>query len=511
MELRSLARLALFAAGLASSVIAQESDEQIIGRLDALVRQGDLAGAIGALDEAVRASPERWRLWHARAYWKGRAGDLEGGIADATRVTELAPGEAAGWIERGYLRMQQGAHPAALADFDRAVEVAPREPTAFGDRGDCKRAMGDPFGAKADYDRAIELRPDYGAAWHNRALTWWQLGVWKEVVADQRKAIRLMAPMARMWDVLAHAQLKLGQYDDAVGSASRAIGLNGDDIEFRQTRAQANLFRGRAKAAAEELARAIAKSDGTGAAPYAVALLHQRHGCYLLLAGDGDGALRALRRAVAADGAIRPWSELMQWCARSADPAADTALREGFTAAVIEPESPLHQLQRVCLGELTPEQVASATPADDDLLRVTAWFLAGWRARRAADEVLAMRCFRRAVATGSTGSIQYFMALVASGRATMPALRGTLDCTVLAVADAAPPEIEIATIVEHGAAALQGFVVGQRIRMINDQPATPASFAAVEQSLVIGTWVRLLVVDGTATRSRWLVAGDVER
>jgi tetratricopeptide (TPR) repeat protein len=506
-----MGRAILLAAGLAISVTAQESDAALLGRVDALVKQGNLSGGIAVLDEALRASPERWRLWHARAFWKGRAGDLEGGIADATRVIELAPSEAAGWIERGYLRMKQGAHPAALADFDRAVELAPREPTAFGDRGDCKQAMGDLLGAKADYDRAIELRPDYGAAWHNRAMTWWQLGVWKEAVADQRKAIRCSPPMAKMWDVLARAQLQLGQFDDAVASASRAIGMDGDELEFRDTRADANLCRGRAHAAAEEFARAIAKGADAGVAPLAVALMHQRHGCCLLLAGDGAGALDALGRAITADGAIRPWAELMLWCARASDPAADTALADAFRAVGILPDAPLHRLMQVCLGELTPEQVAADAPAYDDTFRVAAWFLAGWRARRAADEALAARCFRRAVATGSTESIQYSMALLSSGLAKMPAPRGALDCSVRAVANAEPPELEIASLVEHGAAALQGFAVGQRIRMINDQPATPASFAAVEQSLVIGTRVRLVVVDGEVTRVRWLTAGDAAR
>jgi tetratricopeptide (TPR) repeat protein len=510
MELRALVRLDWLTAVLAASLTAQESEEALLGRVDALVKQRNLSGAIEVLDEALRVSPERWRLWHTRAFWKGRAGDLEGGIADATRVIELAPNEAAGWIERGYLRMKQGAHAAALADFDRAVEVAPREPTAFGDRGDCKQAMGDLFGAKADYDRAIELRPDYGAAWHNRAMTWWQLGVWKEAVADQRKAIRCSPPMARMWDVLARAQLQLGQYDDAVGSASRAIGMDGDELEFRFTRADANLLRGRARAAAEEFARVIAKGGTAGAAPLAMALRHQRHGCYLLLAGDAEGAREALGRAIAADGAIRPWAELMLWCAAS-DPAADTALVEAFRAVGIQPDAPMHGLMRVCLGELTPEQFAAEAPANDDAFRVAAWFLAGWRARRAADEALAARCFRRAVATGSTESIQYSMALVTSGRAKMPAPRGALDCSVRAVANAEPPELEIASLVEHGAAALQGFTVGHRIRWINDQPATLASFAAVEESLVIGTRVRLVVVDGEATRSRWLIAGDAVR
>lgn len=513
MLARSPAHLALVAALLQTEARSQEppvpdtKDLEVLEQVERRLRAQDLPGAVRLLDEKLAAEPTRWRLWHLRAYCKGRSGDLDGGIRDASRAIELAPTDAMAFVERGFLFTQKGAHAEALADLDRAVALAPTNATAFGDRGDLKRVMGDPLGARADYDRAIELQPDFGAAFHNRALASFALGAYTLAIADQRKAIRLTKPMADMWDVLARSQLVLGQLDAAVTSVTRGLSIDGERDDLRDFRAEINLRRGRLGPAIEDLATVVAKAQARGEEPRRLAMRHQEHGCYLLLAEKHAEAEQALRRAGATMDSLRPWSELMLWCARPAGAEADAALRSAFAEGEAAPDSPARILLSICLGEAQPERLAD----EESSVRCTAWFLAGWRAARSDDAATAERCFRRAIATGRVDVFQWHMAVVRGGFASMPAPRGTLGCTMQGVDGAIPPRLEVRSLEEFGPAAQQGLALGAQILMVNDQPATEAAFAAMQESLVLGQPVHLLVVVGETTKPRWVVAGVAGR
>lgn len=478
---------------------AQTPHLEVAAAVAQAMQRKDPRAAMAHLDEAVRQHPDDWRILRERAYWRGQLGDLDGGIADASRAIELAPNEAAPWIERGYLRTQKGAHADALVDLDRAVELAPNEATAFGDRGDLKQAMGDLLGARADYDRAIELRPDFGAAFHNRAHVAFRLGAFAAAVADQGKAIRLTAPNPEMWLFQANAQLQTGQFDRAVSSCSRGLEIDERYDALGIVRAQANVRRGRLPAAIKDLEKVI-----PGQSPRLddseLAMRHQRLGCYRLLQGDQNGAVQALQRARETAPWIRSFAEPMLWCARPKGPEADAALRVALSD--VPAKTPVETILAACLGESLPGSLAS----DGDQVRCMAWFLAGWRARRDGDEASADRWFRAALATGRSDMIQWEMALVAAGLATMPPPRGHLGFTVAAVADADPPMLEVVAVEADGPAFQQGLSPAMRLRMVNDQPATPASFAAVQAAAVIGTRVRLLIVQGETTKPMWLVA-----
>ncbi|MBL8739262.1 MAG: tetratricopeptide repeat protein [Planctomycetes bacterium] len=513
MLARSPVPLALVVALLPMQARSQEppapdaKELEVLQQAEQRLRAKDLPGAIRVLDTALAAAPERWRLWHLRAYCKGRSGDLDGGIGDASKAIELAPSEAMAFVERGFLYTQKGAHAEALADLNRAVGLAPTNATAFGDRGDLKKAMGDPLGARADYDRAIELQPDFGAAFHNRALASFALGSYAAAVADQRQAIRLTKPMADMWEVLARSQLVLGQLDAAVTSVTRGLTIDGERDDLREFRAEINLRRGRLGPAIEDLEAVVARAQARGEDPRRLAMWHQEHGCYLLLAEKHAEAEQALRRAGAAMDSLRPWSELMLWCARPRGPEAEAALRAAFAEAEAAPDSPGQILLSICLGEAPPERIAG----EESSVRCTAWFLAGWRAHRDGDAATAERCFRRAIATGRIDVFQWRMAVVRGGFVGTPAPRGTLGCTVRAVDGATPPRLEVLSLEEFGPAAQQGLALGARIAMVNDQPATPAAFSAMQESLVLGQPVRLLIVAGETTAPHWVLAGAANR
>lgn len=492
----------LAALTMTSTLRAQETVAEVEAACDRLWQQNDGQGVVELLDRALLKLPNAASLWWRRAFAKGRLGDVDGGIADATRAIELAPQDKRGWIERGYLRGAKGDLKAALADLDQAVVLAPTEAIAFGDRGDIKQRLGDWLGARADYDQALVLRPLFGAARHNRAVASMRLGAWTTAVDDQKAAIPLCPPMASMWVVLAEAQEQLGRHHDAVRSYTRAQQIGGESehvVGF--ARAQANFARGRGDAARTELA--LLANDPQLPAETRALLGHWLGGM-LLHAGQSEAARTNFVQA-AADPSLFADAVLMQWCATPDPAAANQALREALAAAAPEAKAQLLGLVDLCLGERPAAEVAIEQP---DRSPCRAWFLAAWRAVRNGDDAEARTCFRRCLNTGTRGLMHWHLARAQLGLATIPAAPGSLGLSLRTVADSDPPQLEVAAVDADGPAAVQGLAPGLRITMLNDQSATMAAFTTLQPTLAVGTPVRLLVVDGTATVERWLVAGS---
>ncbi|HEX6813831.1 MAG TPA: hypothetical protein VF384_19575 [Planctomycetota bacterium] len=497
------ARQALgFLCGVLGGVATSYAQRDVIDAVNRQIGAGDVAGAITALDRALAQHRDVAELWWLRSWCKGRTGDLDGGIADASRAIELEPKDARGWCERAYLRRQKRQLDEALLDHDRAIELEPTIASLWGDRADTKKERGDLVGAVADYDKALELEPGFGAALHNRALAFWGLGAWHAVVRDQARAIERSPPMQRMWHILAVAMMHVGWFDDVVESCERGLEVGGEpEPGLRLTLAEANWLRGRGDAATVALAAAIASPE---AQPEAVPMLAQRLAGYHVVLGDLESARKHLERAAQAP-ALRPWVELMRWCAETDAARAAADLQAAFAAISPQPDAGLQSLVRICAGASTAEhEVGKGLTLE---LQCAAWFLAGWRARRSAEREAAASCFRRSIATGCAHVIQWQLAYAALGLAQQKERPGYLGCSVRAVSDAATPTLEVVTVNRDGPAAVQGVRVGMRVTLVNELPATEAAFAKLGELVVVGTSVRLLVVDGEAAKPLWVGAG----
>jgi eukaryotic-like serine/threonine-protein kinase len=161
--------------------------------------------ALGAVDRALRADPDRASAYTTRAYallrWV-RTPALRGPddremyermVQDAGRAVELDPLHARAWDALGNALVARGrdefAHggdgPAswrrALEAFGRAIAIEPDDPWANNDAGTAHRWLGesledaghDPMAeyqaALASYERATALDPEYLYAWNNQA------------------------------------------------------------------------------------------------------------------------------------------------------------------------------------------------------------------------------------------------------------------------------------------------------------------------------------------------------
>jgi hypothetical protein len=67
--------------------------------------------------------------------------------------------------------------------------------------------------------------------------------------------------------------------------------------------------------------------------------------------------------------------------------------------------------------------------------------------------------------------------------------------------------LEVVAVDGDGPAAIQGVRVGMRVSLVNELPATEASFATIIDPSAVGTPIRLLVVEGAVEKPVWVVAG----
>jgi Flp pilus assembly protein TadD len=129
---------------------------------------GDLEGALGYLDEAIRLDADYGDAYGNRAIVREYLGDLEG----------------------------------AFEDYAEAIRLAPEDPSHYFNRGVLKQDLEDYTGAESDYTEALGIDETYAVAYYNRGVIRYNnLADNDGALADWRKAESLGYPLPD--DVLA--------------------------------------------------------------------------------------------------------------------------------------------------------------------------------------------------------------------------------------------------------------------------------------------------------------------
>ena len=113
------------ARAVAAQALALAPGDQDAAGLSAAAQlaEGDTAGAVRWLDEAIAGGAATPRLLLLRAAAQRRLGQLVAARDDAEHATELAPEMAAAWLERGRVAAALGDAPDARDALLRAVEL----------------------------------------------------------------------------------------------------------------------------------------------------------------------------------------------------------------------------------------------------------------------------------------------------------------------------------------------------------------------------------------------------
>lgn len=196
-------------------------------QIDALTRKmdGDLRGAIAAIDKAIALEPGGWLFYVYRAAYKSELGDLEGAIADYTLIIARAPEERLGtfYSKRGDVRSRAGDHAGAMEDFDHAIKLRPDDAIDYNNRSVARSRAGNYAGALEDMGKAIALAPKNTRYLLNRATLYESHGEMAAAAKDFDRAVEV-AP--KDYDISARRgefRLTQGDLEGAAADYSRVL------------------------------------------------------------------------------------------------------------------------------------------------------------------------------------------------------------------------------------------------------------------------------------------------
>lgn len=258
-------------------------------RGEALLREGDSAGALRAFDEAARLEPDDPWTPLSRAAARYQGGDLEGAARDAAEFGRRRPGSPAALAVEALLAASRGDASAAGAAADRLCARAGGAAWARALRGTLKGRWGDLDGARADLDAALgEETLPWALAARADALN--RLGFFWLALEDLDR-LRALLPEDPEPDALAAAiHRDQAQYADAVRRLSRAEALAPGQARWPRLKAEVAFVQGRLGAAAREIERALRLSPRDPS-------LHHERVRLLALAGREREGERALKKA----------------------------------------------------------------------------------------------------------------------------------------------------------------------------------------------------------------------
>jgi tetratricopeptide (TPR) repeat protein len=218
--------------------------------------QGDRAGALADLNEAISINPRDDAAFFNRGIVRRDEGDRAGALADFNEAIRINPRDDGAFFNRGLLRRQQGDHVGALVDVNEAIRIDPRNALAFTGRGVLRHEQDDLRTAIIDYNRAIRIDSRHANALANRCIARQRLGERDAARRDCAAAIDA-AGLQNGWPYAARAGLAMLANDlpEATRDLEESIMRDASNPPALQLRA---LLRGR-------------QGDGAGSAADAAA------------------------------------------------------------------------------------------------------------------------------------------------------------------------------------------------------------------------------------------------
>ena len=159
----------LLAACLILTVLAAAADAQLFTsetthKAGEKLRNGDRAGAIAVLDQAIEKRKDLLEAHQMRANLRLMGGDIDGAISDYTVALGITPDDARLYERRAGLRELRRDYAGAVEDLSAAITHGAKSERVYEARARIKRDTGDADGAIADYQAALAVNPNLAAA-----------------------------------------------------------------------------------------------------------------------------------------------------------------------------------------------------------------------------------------------------------------------------------------------------------------------------------------------------------
>ena len=260
---------------------------------------GDAAGAIEALDQALRrvGADDRSRaasIWHERGVALTAMREPELAVEAFATAVRMAPEERIYLQALGGARQQAGDIAGAQKAMWRAIQVAPEHPRAHRALGLLFYEQGSPGDALPFFRRATELAPDWGNAFYFLGLTHRAVGQLAAAQVALERALELDYDTAAVRYHLAAVLHQVGEIDAAIEHLEVAVGSDPDFGDAAVALGQALLDRGDTGRAVEALERGTETLPARADAWVAL-------GQALLQLGESDRAIAGFRQALEAE------------------------------------------------------------------------------------------------------------------------------------------------------------------------------------------------------------------
>ena len=257
----------------------------------ALLRRGDVAGALAQCEEALRLDPSDGKAHSNYADALVAAGRADEAIAQYGRALELIPGDAETLNNLGLALAGAGRVDEAIRRYGEAIAGKPYLPEIHNNLGIALARAGRAGDAVAAYQRSLQLRPGYAEAEYNLGNALASLGRIPEAGDHLARALALSPGFADASEKLGEALVRMGRLPEAVARFGDALRLHPDYLEARVNLGMALAQMGRADAAAEQFQAACRLQP-------ADPVLHNNLGCALAQAGRIAEARREFEEAL---------------------------------------------------------------------------------------------------------------------------------------------------------------------------------------------------------------------
>jgi protein O-GlcNAc transferase len=131
-------------------------------------QRGEHAKALGFLERALAAEPDRAELLTMRGLVLQKSGRLDEALASLDKAIRIKPDMVEAHNNRGNTLCDMGRHADALQSYDKAARLQPKYAPSFYNRGVALQALGRWGEALQSYGKTLEIQPNHAEAWSNR-------------------------------------------------------------------------------------------------------------------------------------------------------------------------------------------------------------------------------------------------------------------------------------------------------------------------------------------------------
>ncbi len=410
---RDLVRLATRESAVQPAPVQQENAEVSDGLMEKArklhVVKKDLAGALQALEDALRFAPANVRVSLDLALAQQKFGRLQEARFNFDAARQHYPRVVNIYLAMGAIRGEARDYYGAIEDLTTAIYLNPRAIPAYTTRANARLELGDLQGAIDDFGIQIATGyPDGLAHVHyRRARAHYDLGNLSLALADTEAALRLDQQLAAAHYLLGIIRHRSGQWGAALTAANRAVELRPDIQSFLVSRLWLRHELGQAEAALADADRLRKMAD-------AEAYPHYVRGSLLELLDkpeEAEGEYREAIRKARLDRDTNTW--------HYASFFLDLLLRKrgapdlGYLADVLEWEDDwqkrvaLHLAGRIPAASLIEGSRQASTPRRQINQECEAYYYAGmlhWLAGRRAE---ALELLKQAARPVGSANMEY--------------------------------------------------------------------------------------------------------